>query len=120
MFVWLGVGLSLIHIYRLGKYQWICMALLLGFAYGGPALGWAIPVPVSAALMLICLPAGLMAMRQIVSFDAYRAVNQQMLSQLMTQMDSPAQISKQMSEKSISADTTLTLSLIHISFHQIV
>lgn len=93
---------------RLGKYQWICMALLLGFAYGGPALGWAIPVPVSAALMLICLPAGLMAMRQIVSFDAYRAVNQQMLSQLMTQMDSPAQISKQMSEKGISADTTLT------------
>ena len=71
-------------------------------------MGWAIPMPVSATLMLVCLPAGLMAVRQIVSFDAYRAVNQQLLSQLMTQMDSPAQISKQMSEKSISADTTLT------------
>ena len=92
----------------LGKYQWICMVLLLGLAYGMPALGWAIPMPVSAALMLICLPVGLMAMRQIVSFDEYRAINQQLLRKLMTQMDSPAQISKQMSEKSISADTTLT------------
>lgn len=93
---------------RLGKYQWICLFLLLGLAYGMPALGMAIPLFVSSALLLLCVPVGLLAARQIISFGEYRAVNQQLLSQLMTQMDSTAQISKQMSEKAISADTTLT------------
>ena len=93
---------------RLGKYQWLCIALLLGLAYGLPAAGLAIPQLISAALLLLCLPAGLIGLRKILSFRDYRAVNQQLLSQIMTQMDSAAQLSKQMSEKNISADTALT------------
>ena len=37
---------------RLGKYQWLCIALLLGLAYGLPAAGLAIPQLISAALLL--------------------------------------------------------------------
>ena len=48
--------------------------------------------------------------------DSYYAINKELLAGLTNQMDSTAQaqLVKQVNEKKISADTSITLSLIHI------
>lgn len=95
---------------KLSKYVWGCIALLLGAAYGLPALGFALPAFVSMPVFLACIPLGIVGIRKVYTFRDYRAVNQELLSGLTNQMDSTAkaQIAKQTTEKKISTDASIT------------
>lgn len=93
---------------KLGKYLWICAALLLAGAYGLPALGFVLPGAVSGFLLLAFIPAGAAGIWKIMTFRHYREVSQELLAQMRNQMDSVAQITKKTSEKAISSDTSIT------------
>ena len=47
-------------------------------------------------------------MRKLLTFGAYREVNQELLAQLFNQLDTAAQASKKNAEKAISADASIT------------
>ena len=51
---------------------------------------------------------GLAGLRKVLSFQSYRAVNQELLSKMLHQMDTLKQSAKQSTEKLISADTAIT------------
>lgn len=91
-----------------GKAYWLSLLLILGAAYGLPALGIVLPETVSAGVMLLFIPAGILGIKRIYSFPYYREVNQQLLIQVTNQMDSVAKVSKAQNEKLISADTGIT------------
>ncbi len=95
---------------KLSKYVWISFVLLLGAAYGLPALGLALPALVSEAVFLFCIPLGCVGLNKVLSFDDYRGINKELLSGLTNQMDSEAatKIIKQANEKNISTDTSIT------------
>lgn len=93
---------------RLGKLGWGAMAVLLALAYGLPAAGITLPVPISAALLLCAIPAGLLGFWKLRSFRPYRAMSQELLSQMLHQMDTVKQTARQSGEKLISADTAIT------------
>ena len=97
---------------KLSKYTWGCIALLLGAAYAPPAFGFAVPSAVSMAAFLICILLGAAGMRKVLNFREYRAINQELLSGMTNQMDSAAtaQIIKQVNEKKISTDTSISSS----------
>lgn len=93
---------------KLGKAGWLCVALLLGIAYGLPALGILLPEAVSAVALLAAIPLGFLSAGRIYSFRDYREVNQQLLADFLYQMDSIKQNAKAVSEKKISSDTAIT------------
>ena len=93
---------------KLRAHLWAFAGVMLAAAYLPPAFGFVLPLPVSAALFLLFIPLGAVAARKILRFAHYRAINQQLLSQMLNQMDSVKQLSKQTSEKAISADTSIT------------
>ena len=93
---------------KLEKFSWILTGVLLVLAYVPPALGYVLPLPLSAALFLIWIPLGLLSLRRVLSFPHYRALNQELLSQIASQMDAMKKAAKTASEKSISADTSIT------------
>lgn len=93
---------------KLGKAGWVCVALLLGIAYGLPALGILLPEAVSVSLLLAAIPLGLLSAGKIYSFREYREINQQLLADSLHQMDSVKQNAKTVSEKKISTDTTIS------------
>ena len=59
-------------------------------------------------LFLIWIPLGLLSLRRVLSFPHYRALNQALLSQVASQMDAMKKAAKTASEKTISADTSIT------------
>lgn len=93
---------------KLSKYVWGGIALLLGAAYGLPALGLAVPAVVSTGIFLACIPLGAVGIWKVAAFRDYRSVNQELLSGLTNQMDSATQAVKKASEKKISTDTSIT------------
>ncbi|WP_230397390.1 hypothetical protein [Novisyntrophococcus fermenticellae] len=93
---------------KISKYLWLCTAVLLGAAYGLPAAGIVLPGILSAVLMLVFIPAGAVGIRKLISFQDYREINQQMLSQMINQMDTVAQNTKKASEKTISTDISIS------------
>lgn len=93
---------------KLRAHLWVFAGVMLAAAYLPPAFGFTLPLAVSAALFLLFIPLGALSVRKIVRFSHYRAVNQQLLAQMLNQMDSVKRLSKQTSEKAISADTTIT------------
>lgn len=93
---------------KLQKLVWLLTGVLLVLAYLPPALGFVLPLAVSAGLFLIWILAGLVSLRQVVTFRYYREINQELLSQVPTQMDSAKKATKAASEKAISADTSIT------------
>lgn len=92
----------------LSKYAWIGMVLLLAAAYGLPAFGVVVPSAAVTALMLLSLLLGGVALYKIVTFREYREMYQQILAQSMQQMDTAKDKSKQMTQKIISADASIT------------
>lgn len=92
----------------LNKYQWGAIGILLGTAYGLPALGFALPAFISILLFLVCIPLGVLGLWKALTFKDYRAVNQELLSGLTNQMDTLAQIVKEANENNISTDITIT------------
>ena len=97
---------------RLSKYVWGCIALLLAAAYGPPAFGFAVPSAVSMVLFLMCIPLGMASITRLTAFNDYYAINKELLAGLTNQMDRAAatQLVKQVNEKKISADTSITSS----------
>lgn len=95
---------------KLSKYLWLAASLLLGAAYGLPAVGFALPQAVSAAALVSFIPAGALCIRKIYTFQQYKEVYREILSGITSQMDSAAQITKKANEKKISADTSITSS----------
>lgn len=94
----------------LGKAWWIGIAVLLAAAYALPAAGITVPVPVTAGIMIVSAAAGLAGVRKIVSFKNYRELYQEIFAGFRNQMDSAADMSRQMSQKTISADAGITSS----------
>ena len=93
---------------KLNKYQWLTIGLLLAGAYGLPAVKIVIPGNWSILLWMLCIPAGIWGGWKVLKFKEYRAINQELLAQLNTQMDTAAQIVKESNKKMISADTSIT------------
>ncbi len=95
---------------KLSKYVWGGIALLLAAAYVLPAFGFVLSERVSMAVFLLCIPLGIVGASKVLSFCDYRAINKELLSGLTNQMDSTAKarLVKQMNEKKISTDTSVT------------
>ena len=93
---------------KLQKCAWLLTGALLVLAYLPPALGLVLPLWASAALLLACIPAGLVGLRRVASFRYYREINQELLAQVVTQTDAVKKAAKTASEKTISADTSIT------------
>ncbi len=95
---------------RLSKYVWGCIALLLAAAYAPPAFGFAVPEPVSMILFFVCIPLGAIGLKKVLTFRDYYAINKELLAGLTNQMDdtAQAQLAKQVNEKKISTDTSIT------------
>ena len=84
---------------KLRAHLWVFAGVMLAAAYLPPAFGFTLPLAVSAALFLLFIPLGALSVRKIVRFSHYRAVNQQLLAQMLNQMDSVKRLSKQTSLK---------------------
>ena len=93
---------------QLGKWLWGAVGALGLLAYVPPALGYALPWPVSAALLGLAIPAGAAGAVKIWRFTDYRAIYQQLSAQSRNQMDAAKTAAKRQVEKSISADRTIT------------
>ena len=93
---------------RLGKVGWILICLLLAAAYGLPALGLLLPVPVCAAVMGLSVAAGAVSVRKILTFPHYREAYQQILTEFLHQTQSLSQVAQAQSRKLISEDTGIT------------
>ena len=95
---------------KLSKYVWGCIALLLVVAYAPPAFGLVLPSVVSMTVFLVCIPLGMVSITRLTTFRDYYAINKELLAGLTNQMDSAAktQLVKQVNEKKISADTSIT------------
>lgn len=90
---------------KLQKHAWIITGLLLALAYGLPAAGFVLPLPVSALLLLMWIPIGALSIPRVVTFRYYREINKELLAQMLNQMDT---VKKSMGEKIISTDTSIT------------
>ena len=90
------------------KWPWLLTALLLALAYLPLLVGAVLPLKVSAVLWFLCIPVGLLGLRQVISFRYYREINQELLAGLFTQIDTAKKAVKTANEKVISADLTIT------------
>ena len=93
---------------KLKKWPWLLTAVLLALAYLPLLAGAVLPLKVSAALWVLCIPAGLLGLRRVVTFRYYREINQELLAGLFTQIDIAKKAVKTANEKVISADLTIT------------
>ncbi len=92
---------------KLQKFAWLLSAVLLALAYLPPAFGIVLPFAAYAALWLIWLPLGLVSLRRVTAFRYYPEITRELLSQVVTQMDTVKKAAKTASEKAISADLTI-------------
>lgn len=91
----------------------VSMVLLLAFAYAPPAFGYILPEAVTIALMCLTVLAGALSVKKIITFNSYRAMYKELLTDALTvQMDESAQakLLKEQSRKNISADSGITSS----------
>lgn len=96
---------------KLQKFAWLFSGILLALAYLLPMMGILLPLKVSMVLWVTCIPAGLVGLRRVVTFRYYRAINQELLAQVVTQTDAmkkTAKTAKAANEKAISTDTSIT------------
>ena len=92
----------------LGKFMWLAMLVLLAAAYGLPAIDIMLPMALSIAIMAASVLCGILSIIKIYTFKSYREMYQQILAKSMNQMDQASQLTMQMSQKVISADTGIT------------
>lgn len=95
---------------KIRKNLWLFAGMLLALGYGLPAVKITLPSIVSMAVMLLFIPAGLISIRKIISFQYYREINQELLSQVVNQMDVVKQATRTASDKTISEDVSITSS----------
>ncbi len=91
----------------LNKYQWIGILLLLLIAYAVPFSGIATPKIFVLPVMAFIAVAGFLCMFKLVSFPYYREVYKELLSETMAMQVSAKNMNREMSHKSISADTQI-------------
>lgn len=72
---------------KLSRIGWSIGGVLFLAAYVPPALGWVLPLPVSAGIVLLGILAGALSLRRVARFAYYRQMMQEMLSQSMQQVD---------------------------------
>ena len=92
----------------LDRLVWAAVAILLALAYGLPAFGIVLPVPVCVGFMALCILSGAASVRRILAFGRYRELYRQILAGSMNQMDAAKQRSLEASQKFISADAGIT------------
>lgn len=90
------------------KHKWIAAGVLLLLAYGLPALGVLVPVPVLYALGAAAALGAALSVRKILRFDRYREMYGALLTQTAMMMQNTQGLAKQMVEKKISADVSVT------------
>ncbi|MGI6200027.1 MAG: hypothetical protein ACOYJA_04605 [Christensenellales bacterium] len=93
---------------RLTKWLWLGVALLLGAAYGLPALGWILPEAASAAIMAAAVGCGALSLRKVLGFGQYRTLYQEVLTQAMQQMDTAGDQARRRSQQFIATDAGIT------------
>ena len=93
---------------KLSKLSWLGLLLLLGTAYGLPALGITIPSTAAAGIMIGVILLGLLSVWKVYTFQNYQDMYHQLLTGSMNQMDSAKKAVSQQSHKAISADTGIT------------
>ncbi len=93
---------------KLSKFVWSIAGILLAAAYGLPAAGLLLPDTASLIIMTAFIPAGIISAKKIVAFGSYSEINRELLSQMMTQIDTAKQAAKKSGERSISDDTAVT------------
>ncbi|WP_418462808.1 hypothetical protein [Frisingicoccus sp.] len=93
---------------RLSKYLWAGAGLLLAGAYGLPLLGLMLPERVLTVLFILFIPAGLIGIRKIGSFNDYKEIHRELLADTMNPVNTVTEAAKKASEKAISSDTTIT------------
>lgn len=91
---------------NLGPVRWLLMPVLLGVAYGFPALGVILPRTVSIGILCLGCILGLVCLRKIFTFEQYRPMYQEILTQAMTLWDPSAQkeVQRKYDQKNISMD----------------
>lgn len=86
----------------------ISVFLLLALAYGLPAIGVYLPVSVLLPVMCISVIPAAFAVKKIIGFKQYHKMYKQLLTNSMLALASSSKLSKQLSQKSISADLAIT------------
>lgn len=93
---------------KISKHLWLFVLVFLALAYGLPAAGIVLPSAASMGLLLVWIPVGIYSARKVLSFQYYREINQELLSQITNQMDDIKLAAKKSSERALSTDTSLT------------
>lgn len=92
----------------LGKFAWLTIFLLLGIAYGLPAISFSIPYIAAVCIMIGSVLVGIVSIWKILTFQNYPDMYRQILSQSTNQMDVVKAQMRQQSDKSISTDLGIT------------
>ncbi len=89
----------------LDKLVWLAVVMLLVVAYGLPAMGIVLPMPVCAGIMVLCTVCGFLSLHKILMFNHYREMYQQILANSTHQMDKAVQKELTANRNLITADT---------------
>lgn len=93
---------------KIRKYLWLFSLILLGAAYGLPALGYTV-TPVAAVIVFaFFIPLSLCGIKKILSFESYPDICRSELFEMQHQMDEAGNVLKTTNEKAISDDRTVT------------
>ena len=96
------------HENKLSKLWWIAFLLLIGAAYGLPAIGFMLPEPVSVICMGVGILLGVLSLRKILTFAHYRPMYQELLADTVVFNSADAQkLQADLSRKKISADVSI-------------
>ena len=90
---------------KVGVKEWAAIAGVLAAAYGLPVIGWVLPEAVSAGILICGILLGTLSVRKIWTFDEFREVYQQLLTQHMSQLEEVKGAAKRQSEKVIQIDS---------------
>lgn len=93
---------------KLSRIGWSIGGVLFLAAYVPPALGWVLPLPVSAGIVLLGILAGALSLRRVARFAYYRQMMQEMLSQSLQQVDAAKTAARSATAKAITADARIT------------
>lgn len=93
---------------KLSKLWWVVLLLLIGSAYGLPAIGFLIPEFVSAICMCAGILLGLMSLRKILTFGHYRPMYKELLLDATVVNPVTSQsVQANQSRKKISTDASI-------------
>lgn len=96
---------------KLSKLNWMIFLLLIGTAYGLPAIGFMIPEFVSVTVMFVGILLGLLSLHKILDFAYYRPMYKELLVDAVVLDPATVQsIQVDQSRKRISTDTSITSS----------